>query len=294
MDSERMDLRLSVGFLDEQPSSQSQQFIVNVGELTSVLAALQNAVYASAAYDLDLMSVRHLSNSQRKQYALAVVSFRPGSLWTELIPAAVAMYISYQQTGALFPAEALKAMGVDAMMRVWRAINQAVVVMGKHLDGKESDPRIDRVIGRNTTKIAKAAFKHNQTIEIRAKESSGSEVFIRTTAERAGAFLKNRTKDPEVEGIFGGLVVKDILTTTPVFNVRDPQRPQIKVRCVYPKGQEVNYARHLVIGQEVTIAGTGVWTDPDNISDTPDKIIVKRVTTTSGVTIGQARLDEPA
>lgn len=294
MDSELTLPRLSVGFLEDRSVAQPHEFMVPVNELVGVLASFQNAVYASAAFDLNLMSVRRLTKSQRKQYALAVVSFRHGSLLTELLPAAVAMYISYQQTGVLFPPEVLKAMGTDAMMRVWNAVNRAVDVMGKQLRGEDSDPRVDRVIGRNTAKIAKAAIKHGQTIEIQLKEPTGAEFSFRTTAETAKAFLQHRKKDPEVEGTFSGLIVKDIMTTVPVFNVRDPQHPDIKIRCEYPKGQEVSYARHLVIGQEVTITGTGVWTDPDNLSDTPDKIVVLRVSTSNGVTIGQGRLDQPA
>lgn len=287
------DAKLSIGFLQD-PSVQTRQFIVPVTELNQVLAALQGAVFATAAYQLDLPDARRLTDQQRKQFSLAVVSFRRGSLWAELTPLVVASLITYQQTGALFPPEVLAEISVESVKIAWSAIMKALGVIKKQFGGEDQEPRLDRAIGRHTAEIAKAAINNGQMIDITSRDPSGAEFSFRTTQATSQMVLDRRSGDPQVEGTFTDLLVRDIMTTIPVFNVSSPRYPQSKVRCEYPSGERTIYGHYLHIGDRVTIFGTGIWTDPDNLSDIPNKIIVSHVETDQGIVIGQKRFEQLA
>ncbi len=290
---EMADARLSIGFLDD-PSAQTREFVVPVTELSQVLAAFQGAVFAAAAYELNLSDTRRLTDLQRKQYSLAVVSFRLGSLWADLMPFVVVSLMNYQQVGTLFPPDVLGEISVESVKMAWSAVMKALGVMKKQFDGDDQEPRIDRVIGRHTAEVAKAAINNGQTIEIISKDPSGAEFSFRTTQASSLMVLARKSDDPEVYGTFTDLLVKDIMTTVPVFNVSSPKYPQDKIRCEYPKGEKSIYGHFLNIGERVTVSGTGIWTDPNNLSDFPNKIIVSRVETSQGMIIGQRRFEQPA
>ncbi len=171
---------------------------------------------------------------------------------------------------------------------------KAIGVMKKQFDGEDQEPRIDRVIGRYTAEVAKAAIQNGQAIEIISRDPTGAEFSFRTTPASSLMVLDRRNEDPQLHGTFEDLLVRDIMTTVPVFNVAPPNHPQSKIRCEYPSGQKSIYGHHLKIGDRVTVTGTGIWTDPDNLSDIPNKIIVSRVVTSDGTVIGQRRFEESA
>lgn len=283
MDAPEQQEQLRIGFLSLASSeAHSTPGIVRVPDLTNVLSAFQRAVYATAAYELQLSGIRRLTDEQRRDYMLAVVATRQGSFWVDLFP----LVATYQAVQQLLPF----SQGVKDSLKanlIWATITHTVKGIKHLFGGEKHDEKLDAVLLDSCVKLVNSAIKGKQAIEIYHRDSSGEELRVQTSLEGNVRVLARAAVERGKLREFRGCVIKDLLTSQPVINVEIPEYPEKKIiRCEYERGQGTAFMQALKIGDVITIFGTPVWPEYHDLADPPNSIEIAYLVSPSGQLLG--------
>jgi hypothetical protein len=244
------DPALEVGFI---PADAQAAFTISA--LTHTLRAIQQAVYLTAAAETGRAE---LTAAQRRDYQLAVVDFRHGSLWVVL---------------GLLGRNIADAIGKSAVeTAIQPLLKRLQALFGK----PEAHSPIDAATLQHLVTLAKTAADGHLNIELQ----SGTLHFSATPTAYA------RLRQVEI-GFRGGAVqvhgvVSEISLKRSTLTL-DTTAPGGSVVCQFTPDQALIIRDVVLIGQPLTVQGTAYWNGTQVDPNRPDVVQIQAIADAAGV-----------
>lgn len=267
---------------------------VTVPDLVSALDAVQKAIYTVAAHDRHLPSIRNLRDDERRHYTLTLRGIHANNddPSFELVPLSA---FPRETAPTLFPADEMARITRDSACEVVAAAVQATRSLATHF-GESRYSQLSPLapqLSLSAVTLATVALRSGQTICLRVTDTA-HQVELEADDETSFQVLARVAVEHGELERHPDCVVRDVLTSQPVFHVEVPDYGDALVRCEYrggPASPGDEYARSLHAGDSVTILGAPRWVRGQGRSGPPDVIEVAALLDDGGHPIGHPILD---
>lgn len=194
--------QITITFQDNDRDSESDRrepVAVSVIDLRRVLEALQYGVWTTAALQLGRTE---LTDSERKQYELAVIGYSEGSLKTELIFIATVALLG--QTG-LLPHDLFIALETAGILKAWNTLETTIDAMSVDYSNisdtsttADLPQGLPAALTRYVRKFARSARDSRHEIRVFAKDPLGREAELQTNRSDNLRILGSKTEQDDM------------------------------------------------------------------------------------------------